>query len=205
MSSSSLASSSEDTCGGGGNQSIFPVSAHSPCTLHLCFFIHPICTVHNRSLSHTQTQTRKLARMYANKTTHNCTASSLCQNVYTASSQQVWFILDNLENSLKNVNVKNFNFSLWLLCFLWLKKPKQTEKIWSDTVTLQSYNTSPFMYRTMLPTEGSGSYWFVNRSIEQQHSRTFKKSIQIACMLYKPCIFFHNAYCTRVGSFFILW
>lgn len=44
------------------------------------------------------------------------------------------------------------------------------------TETLQSCNTSPFMYRTMLPTEGSGSYWFVNRSTKQQHSKALKES-----------------------------
>ncbi len=56
-------------------------------------------------------------------------------------------------------------------------------------MTLQSFNTSPFMYRTMLPTERSGSDWFMNRSIKQQHSTTLKKTLPFACVLYKLRIF----------------
>ena len=53
--------------------------------LHSLYRYSTVC--HNLSLSHTQTQTQKLTRLYANKTTHKCTPSSICQNVYTISPQ----------------------------------------------------------------------------------------------------------------------
>ena len=88
MSSSSIASSSEDKCGGGGNKFNYSRSAHSPCTLHLLFFIRPICTVQYAIICRYHILKHKSCLdCVQTKTTHNYIPRSMWQNVYEVSLQ----------------------------------------------------------------------------------------------------------------------
>lgn len=67
--------------------------------------------------------------------------------------------------------------------------------LWSEMETLQLYNTSHLMRRTMLASEGSGSHWFLHRSLcysrrNRSHHIT-SRLVRNHGMLSETIVWFH--------------